>query len=186
MEEYGYCLMQSVPDMPDREAALLRCSETGPWREDCQARWVERWAHPDSPVTTDDLLAACATDDCRFIVLDARPEAEVLDQVERCVTDAGSLAEECARHALHRWVTTVPNAEEIRRVLVQRRSHRELVAHYAGQAIGCTGQGECVEPDARFCREGVQLALTEPTVCRTSEAWPTTAVPPAPQGPAPR
>ena len=186
IEEYGYCLMQAVPDMPDREAALLRCSETGPWRDDCQARWVERWNHADSPVSTEDLLAACPTDDCKFTVLDARPETDVLAQVEKCTSDAGALGEDCARHALHRWVITQPSAEEIQRVLVQRRSHHELVAHYAGQSIGCTGQGQCVDWDAQFCREGAQFAQTDPTVCKTSRAWPTTAVPPAPQPQAPR
>lgn len=143
----------SGPPATDAAAATLRavelvspadareaCGKAGEFQGWCEERWV--LAAQARGLSEAELLSGCATDSCRFFVLDQSREPDVLLRIERCVAEAGVHGGDCASHALLRWVATRPDATEIARVGPALRDPW-FGAYTLGRAAGCAGLDAC-------------------------------------------
>lgn len=131
----GRCLAQRAGDAPDILSA--RCAEAGEAEEDCRITWVQ--THLDRGV--DELLAACTTEECRFIVLDYRP-SPLLEQLARCEalpTRAGS----CVNHALVRYYGGRPSAATLAADVPRLGQWTEMAAFEAGNVRSCGQEVDC-------------------------------------------
>jgi len=167
---YGYCVYRFAVGFPTIEEMERMCAEAGPWEERCRHAWVagDRMAL-GSEFSKEDLLGACGTNiDCTFELLDARPEADALIQLELCRRHTGQHSPDCAGHAMQRWFEGGPDAAEIARVLEAPTAFPHKVGYYAGAAVACFGVGECAGPEAvqKRCAVGVEKFQREPQQCR--------------------
>lgn len=114
-----------------------RCAEAGPAEGDCRVGWV--LAHLDQDVET--LLAACVSEECRFVALDWRP-AGLVEQLGRCET-LGWMTENCQLHAFSRYYGGRPSLEQQARDLAELGKWRQLAAIEAGNAASCGIEVDC-------------------------------------------
>lgn len=131
----GRCLAQHAADAPDIGAA--RCSEAGEAEEDCRITWVH--GHLDRGI--DELLAACTSEECRFIALDFRP-SPLFEQLPRCEALA-NLAENCVNHALVRYVGGSPTAAALAEDVPRLGRWAVMAASEAGNARRCGHPIDC-------------------------------------------
>lgn len=132
---YRECLVRrasSEADFPPE-----RCGEAGPAESDCRVSWV--LAHLDRDVDT--LIAACETEECKFVALDWRP-AELVEQLGRCEA-LGWMTENCQIHAFSRYFGGRPSLEQQVRDLPALERWGELAAIEAGNAAGCEIPVDC-------------------------------------------
>lgn len=115
---YGFCLVQWAGRGQGDRSVSEMCGGAGSWERECRVAWVTSRSVEDSVWETADLLNACPSDagDCRFEVLDMRPDPDVGKQIQLCFENAGSFSGDCIAHSLERWVRVVPSAEEVERV----------------------------------------------------------------------
>lgn len=131
----GRCIAQRAGDAPDIVSA--RCAEAGEAEEDCRITWVE--THLDRDV--DELLAACTTEECRFIALDFRP-SPLLEQLPRCEA-LPTLAGSCVNHALVRYFGGIPSAATLAADVPRLGQWAEMAASEAGNARRCGQELDC-------------------------------------------
>lgn len=139
-----FCVYKQASNLPSPEDVDRVCPLAGALEAECRRAWVLSRASPALGFSTEALLTACGEDpDCAFELLDTRPEADVLRQLERCASSAGRFASDCAVHALERWVTYNPGESEVARVAARQTAFPEKVGYALGMARGCLGRGAC-------------------------------------------
>ena len=105
---FGYCLTTHVVEVATAAQAAEVCAQaSGKWQGECRTAWVGMAVTQGTPVPT--LLNVCTTDDCRFLVLDRRPEADLQKQMAACA-QAGRYVEDCRGHARQRWDLAHPDS----------------------------------------------------------------------------
>ena len=151
---FGYCLTSEAGATAlDATAA---CAGSGTWQEACQDAWVT--ARLGGELGIAELLSACASDDCRFQVLDARP-TELREQVARCEAHAGVHEEDCVRHALSAWLASRPDATAVANLQEALHERPLLAGRHAAAAIACHGEGACAGSDD--VRQHCEASLVE-------------------------
>jgi hypothetical protein len=88
------------------------------------------------------LLTLCPSDDCRLLVLEARSQKDVLDQLALC-PKAGKFDRDCEGHALQRWALNKPSETDILRIKTSELGDPQLKSAWVGAALGCGGTGSC-------------------------------------------
>lgn len=134
----GWCEARAVSA---GQAPVERCAQAGPYAAHCRTRWVER-AVEDPSWSFETLISACGdSPDCRFVVLDRRPHAELGEQMERCARWAGPYAGSCQIHAAQSFAGSLPDPERVRRALEhpQRGAWRGPLGAALGQLVLCAG-----------------------------------------------
>lgn len=131
----GRCLAQRAALAPD--VATARCDEAGDAEEDCRITWVE--AHLDRDI--DELLAACTTEECRFIALDFRP-SPLMEQIPRCEA-LPTLSANCVNHALVRYLGERPSAATLAADVPRLGQWTIMAAFEAGNARRCGQPLDC-------------------------------------------
>lgn len=166
-EAAALCLSReaAVQTDPARVAAL--CAQTGAMASDCLRQWVV--GAGASGLSVEALLAVCgAHDDCKLAALDQRPAWDVTEQIARCAAAGGAYANDCAVHALHRWLGTLPDAEEVYRVAATPSPAPQAVGMYVAAAVVCGGlpgcAGDATVRDA--CEKGAAMVRSDPRWCR--------------------
>jgi len=139
----------------------------------------------DSVWETAELLKACPADagDCRFEVLDMRPDPDVGKQVQLCFENAGSFSGDCIAHSLERWVRTVPSAEEVARV-AQLNVAPDRIGQYIAAIKVCYGTIDaCVgTPEVKAeCASRIGELERKENICQRMLQSP--ATPQVPMGP---
>lgn len=132
---HGRCIAQRAPEAPDLASA--RCTEAGGAEEDCRILWVQ--THLDRGI--DELIAACTTEECRFIALDFRP-SPLAEQIRRCEA-LPTLAESCVNHAFVRFIGGRPDAETVRREAAGLGRWAGMASQEAGNARRCGFDIDC-------------------------------------------
>lgn len=107
------CAAQHLPTTTSVDGAEAACRALGPAAESCIAQWVARHAVDTRDVSRERVLALCGGDqDCAFQVLDQRPSGDVVQEVTDCRRYATAYGADCVGHALQRFSTRHPGAEE--------------------------------------------------------------------------
>ena len=189
-EIWGYCLYKMAGGLPSLEAMETVCVQAGTWEKDCRYAWVSGKMQPNSGTSTTDLLAACGdSEDCRFELIDFRPEEDVLDQLKACVEHTGRYANDCATHAMQRWWWAHPDAEEHARIAGQRFAPNvsDKVGYWMAVDVACSGIGDCKLADtgaAQQCEEIAASLVRRPDRCpsATREDLHPDRAPPGPIG----
>lgn len=186
----GYCLMKVAATGQGPEDALQVCGDAGIWESDCRQAWSTsrarggmtdrhgRW-HP-SPWTTMDLLTGCGeNDDCRFAILDTRPDDDVVQQARLCVEHGGKYRNDCVSHALDRWMRTLPTPEELHRVSSAPNDNPVELGRYLAISVACLEVGGCTGPDdvREACEKSVLSIQADAPFC---EDWRTRGPTPLP------
>lgn len=126
-DAWGYCLATRVRGVGRDEVEAI-CTAAGAWASDCRNRWVAgeltRLGRRDTPgglgvlvrdkalvAASDELIGVCRDDDCRFQAVDRWRDADLPNQLRRCL-QAGMYTNECAFHAAQSWEEAKPAAEE--------------------------------------------------------------------------
>ena len=136
---YGFCITSLAGGLPDVQV----CTRAGRWEEHCHTVWVEARLHPDSGVSTDELLKSCRNADCRLDVLDFRADADLLTQVERCGQWAAENAPHCVSHAVQRWRAQRPSAADLATVSSWEGILADWLGHHLAEAVVCDRVGSC-------------------------------------------
>lgn len=131
----AWCRVTAAPVASTIEAA--RCDEAGAFEEACRIRWVQ--AHADAPVDT--LLAACSTEECRFVALDWQP-APLAEQVPRC-EGLPTVAEACVSHAVVRFLAGAPPPDALAAAFEALGRHGARAAEQVGHARSCGLEVDC-------------------------------------------
>ncbi len=160
---YGYCLTTEAGST--RLDVASACADAGVWEGACRDAWVTTRLSGD--LGTDDLLAACGTDDCRFQVIDTRRAADLFEQLARCAEHAGVHEEDCVRHALGGWLSLVPDAGAVTRLQDELGSRARLAGRHAAAAIACHGAGVCGGSDdvRRHCELSLEEIAADADFC---------------------
>lgn len=115
-----------------------QCEGLGAREEEaCRVRWIQ--AHAEADIDT--LLAACATDECRFVALDWHP-SPITEQLQRC-SALGMLADPCKAHAAVRYFAARPSIAQQREELAALTEHHKILADQAGTARYCGFEVDC-------------------------------------------
>ena len=184
-EVYGFCLVQWAGRGQGRRSVDEMCSEAGDWEDECRVAWVTSRAGEHSHWETDLLLDACppAAGDCRFEVLDKRPNRDVSVQIQLCFERARAYSGDCVAHALERWVRTRPSPDEIETV-AQSAIAPDRIGQYVATLKVCFGIiDECVGSEAVVteCERRLDQLVAKPEVCERLVQSP--AIPQVPMGP---
>jgi hypothetical protein len=174
-EVYGYCVTKSAGGFRTVEDVERLCATAGDWEEECRHAWVAGRMHADSGVSTDVLLEVCgANDDCRFELLDFRPEDDVLIQMDLCRKHAGKHAPDCVGHAMQRWWQAGVDQAEIDRVAAAPTPYPNKVGFWIGVSVGCYGIGACPDDGQTgdFCRSTVENLSRNKNRCPTRSKKP--------------
>ncbi|MEE2752303.1 MAG: hypothetical protein VX519_12795 [Myxococcota bacterium] len=179
-EVRGYCLMKVASSGHGPESADTVCDEAGSWEADCRQAWATSRARDGmtdqhgkwmpSQWSTQDLLSGCAeNEDCRFAILDARPEKDPVEQMRLCDEFAGKYGLDCAMHALDRWTRSSPDLESIQAVANQALFPVET-GRYIAIFVACKEIGTCQGNDAMStsCTQSVASIRANPAFC---EDW---------------
>ncbi len=182
---YGFCLVQWASRGQGRNTVDDICSEAGSWDHECRMAWVTSRADEDSRWSTDALLDACpaGADDCRFEVLDKRPNRDVALQIQLCMKNARTFAGDCTAHALERWVRDRPSLEEIERVAQSTIAPDRIGQYIAALRVCYQSIDECVGSPAvqKECNYRVGEIRQKPEICEKLLQSP--AMPQVPMGP---
>ena len=166
-EFFGFCLYQVAQRGEGDLGVEHLCEGSASWEIECRDAWTIARARPDTHWTIDVLLSACGTIDCRFEVLDFRPNPSIASQVVLCAEHADRFGGDCAAHGMDRWLRGAPTEQEF-------SSLRELdlfpdrIGHYMGLSVSCYNVGECgdrTEADER-CSLTVTEIAENPELCR--------------------
>lgn len=131
----GWCRVEKAGEAADIEEA--RCEGLGEMEEHCRVRWVQ--AHADREQS--ELLAACSSDECRFVAMDWKP-LPLRRQLDGCA-ELGTLANPCRVHAAVRFFGGRPSLEDQRRDLVGLEAHAYVLGNQAGFARYCGIEVDC-------------------------------------------
>lgn len=161
------CVARLAAEEADPVAARAACLQTGALASDCLRQWVTGPAAVGQPL--DALLAVCqGHDDCTLAALDARPAWDVTEQIGRCAAAGGAYANDCAVHALHRWLGTLPSPEDVLRVAAIDSPFPQAVGMYVAAASVCQGLTSCPGQGAVLdaCQKGLPMARSDPRWCQ--------------------
>ena len=157
-------LVREVREHPEQGPG--RCDEAGAWAGECRVGWA-RVRLGDPEATLDELLPACGSDEeCLFDMLDARPNPDLLAQLDLCEEHLGDTSSFCQQHAANRWLASSPDEEERLRVLAAT-GHDEVRHKALGHLVGCEGRGSC-EGLNPGCASVVAMVQGEPRRCEVS------------------
>jgi len=167
-DAYGYCIYKFAGGFPSQEEVDRLCPLSGRWEEECRHAWVAGRMNMSSGISTEVLLAACGRNvDCTFELLDFRPDADVLVQLNLCVRYAGRHSVDCGGHAMQRWWQSKPDEEDVIRVAAARTRFPDKVGYYIAANQICREIGSCEgDPDTvRECERFVGYFEENPTKC---------------------
>ncbi len=170
-EFFGFCLYRVAQRGEGALGVDHFCDGAGTWETDCRDGWTIARARPDSTWTNEVLLAACGTIDCRFEVLDFRPNPEVTEQVSLCSRHAGRFGGDCAAHAMDRWLKGTPTEQEFS-ALAELEFFPDRIGHYMGLSVSCFDLGDCGSEGeaADRCKYTVGVSEINPELCRNIRA----------------
>ncbi len=131
----GWCRVEKAGEADTIEEA--RCDGLGEHEEACRVRWVQAHAEREQS----ELLAACSTDECRFVAMDWKP-LPLRRQLEGCA-GLGMLANPCRVHAAVRFFGARPSLEGQRRELAGLEEHAFVLGNQAGFARYCGIEVDC-------------------------------------------
>jgi hypothetical protein len=153
-----HCVVHAASTAPTFEAA--GCARAGALDEECREAWI--MGHADQPLDT--LLAACDSDECRFLALDWAPDPFEA-QLARC-TRLSRFVDQCVVHAAIRWLAGSPPLEEQRRALGPLGAWDRVLAPNVGFAIRCGLPGDCalLRDEAPVCHAEAE-APADPHAC---------------------
>lgn len=134
-ESLAWCRVEKASEADTIEAA--RCDGLGEREEACRVRWVQ--THTDREQA--ELLAACTTDECRFVAVDWKPLPIGL-QFEQCAR-LNMLANPCRVHATARYFGGRPSSAQQRQDLAPLVEHAFVVGNQAGLARYCGFEVDC-------------------------------------------
>ena len=161
---HSYCLTVLASQLASLKSAAIVCDRAGSWSADCRTAWIDRHAAA-APQSTGELLEFCEGDDCRLLVLDTRPEGDLLLQLQVC-DQAGRYADDCRGHARQRWYLSQPESSEFQRIARAPTPWDELQAEMLGSALGCGAAGDCgVTPEPRACLRAQERLHSHPWLC---------------------
>lgn len=169
----GYCIVKQAGNLPSPMDVARICPLAGALEGECRRSWMMSRADPGYGFGTDTLLELCADEECRFELLDTRPEPDVARQLQRCRASAGRYASDCAVHSLERWVQARPSPAELARVADLDTGFPDRVGYALGIAQACLGGPACAGSGAVR------------TSCETTAAQVRRGELPCPQSPAP-
>jgi hypothetical protein len=182
---HGYCISQAARHTGDMELADSMCQLAGKKYDECRSGWV--WSRIRDPhYTTRALLEFCDdAADCAFVVADARPEGNVIEQVQRCEDWTGPFKIDCAGHALQRWAVSKPAPAEVAAVMAIHSEAAPNAAWWVGIVGACSGQDYCpaVPRFGENCRAAQAQVQRDPALCLrgpTAIAAPTVTPPTGP------
>ncbi len=140
----AYCIVKQAANLPSPMDVARVCPLAGALEMECRRAWTQSRASPRLGFSTEVLLEVCQGNaDCAFELLEARPETDVARQLDWCTRAAGEFANDCAVHALERWATARPGAEEVARVAALETPYPERVGYALGVTHACNGGPSC-------------------------------------------
>ena len=154
------CHVSNAASAPS--VAEAGCAEAGLHAEDCREAWVV--GHRDRSLA--ELLAACTTDECRFLTIDMRA-APFPETFAACMGLRG-FASECVGHATVRFLAGAPPVQV--QVATFRDVGRmgEVVAHQVAAYAACGGVTSCsVVPGFSATCEDARLHPATQDLCPT-------------------
>jgi len=146
--QFGFCRVQLAGDLSLSLGVEEVCEGTGDWGAACRQAWaVSRAEEHQSGWSRDSLLAACLDNsDCAFEVLDHRRSQDLFEQLAMCHEHAGEFTNDCAIHALDRWIHNGPSLADVQR-LAELPYFRVQVGQYSASSSVCWGIGDCPVDD---------------------------------------
>lgn len=161
---YSYCVTREASRIPVLAEAEAHCDILeGDFNKECRSVWVEQQVE-SSPEQRSSLLAFCRTDDCRFMVVDRLPAADILAQMDTCKV-AGRYTEDCRGHARQRWALSHP--VDFERVAAAVTDWQEAQSDMLGVALGCGTVGRCEQtPRPERCEQARTRMQGHPWLCR--------------------
>jgi hypothetical protein len=165
-EAYAYCHRHHAHEMGSPEEAERLCPQAGDWEQDCRMNWVTVNSSPGSGYTDEQLHTLCAGNaDCSLQVLDSRPAA-IGEQLSLCHRWGGEFREDCAIHALQRWIHSSPTEAEFQ-TLRGGGLFVQQAAHFTATAVQCFGQGTCGDSGrfSEICSEKREYFVRNPERC---------------------
>lgn len=144
----GYCVVKQAGNLPSPMDVARICPLAGALEGECRRSWIMSRADPGYGFPTDTLLDLCADEECRFELLDTRPEPDVVRQLQRCRAAAGRYASDCAVHALERWVQARPGPDELARVREIDTGFPDNLGYALGMVRACQGGPACAGLEA--------------------------------------
>jgi len=166
--EHGYCLYSKSARLPTIERASDYCEGLGEWNAECRYNWVSSRIKPGTGFDTVQLLEMCGShDDCKFKVIDARPDEDLLVQLSLCVKHVSRYRYDCEMHAVQRWWKQEPSESELNRMLALRRVPSADLPKYLSFIVQCDGVGNCDGNSkiAKECRRNLSLLKTSKLKC---------------------
>ena len=143
-DAFGYCITSGSQQLATAAEVDRLCRYAGELESDCRRAWVVERG-PEAGWTLAQVLAACGKSaDCALEALDMHGSADVVEQIGNCRRYGGSLARDCAVHALARWWGAGTDAQELGRLASQDTGYPMLVAAYAAAGAVCGGLGYCL------------------------------------------
>lgn len=140
----SYCVVRQAGNLPSPQDVERVCPLAGALELECRRAWARSRADPRLGFPTEVLVAICAgSEECAFEIIDARPESDLARQLELCARVAGQFAEDCAVHALERWVGSRPGPEEVARVASLRTAAPARVGYALGVVRACQDGPAC-------------------------------------------
>lgn len=138
---YGYCLYKQVQHIQKIEDVNTHCKHAFDWKSDCTQSWV--MSNVDH-YSLESLMQVCDHHaDCAFELLDAKPNDDVLVQMDLCVQYTPKYRNDCIHHAMQRWYFEWPDATEMKRVASKPSPAPEQTGLYLGARVGCDNVGHC-------------------------------------------
>ena len=184
-ESYTYCHRHHAHEIASLEEAEKYCPEAGEWEEDCRLNWVIVNSSPGTSYSNLELHTFCAGNpDCNLQVLDSRP-AEVAEQLVLCHRWGGKYSEDCAIHALQRWIHSSPSDQEFQTLRTSQIFVHQS-ANFTAMSVQCFGQGTCGDGGqfTQICEQKVEYFRTNPRRCprKRQEGGPDPVTPPGMRG----
>ena len=140
----GYCVVRRAASAPSVEDMVRLCDKAGAWEGECRRSWVAGHSDPSLGYPRATLLEACGVNaDCAFELLDAWPQTDVTAQLQDCASYARHYAQDCAVHALQRWVQTRPGPQQVSYVANLNTPWPSQVGYAVGMVAACQGMGTC-------------------------------------------
>jgi hypothetical protein len=170
---YNWCVQEHGREQPTVARMEEYCGHllAPPAAARCRSAWVADQLHqsPQSRAAFEVLIGACGpAPDCRFLVVDQLPDADMLIQGQHCEEYAGSFVSDCIGHALQRWAARLPGDTERARVDAAFGARwGEQTGYWTGLAAACGGAGGCPSSGASAepCERERRRAEYSPQEC---------------------
>ncbi|MEC7986330.1 MAG: hypothetical protein VX278_14285 [Myxococcota bacterium] len=168
---FEYCVYQRASSLFTLEEVHFYCPMAGIWEESCRHTWGLkrlRMTHK-SRLSLEELLDGCGGfSDCSFEVIDARPSEDTLIQLERCSQYVVSDFRDCVLHAMQRWYSQKPSADQVQTVLEGFPQLPDQATEYIANVVYCQGIGSCEGAlrSHQNCRRHIRRLQKKPRLCK--------------------